>query len=261
MENRFSEVVKVARRIGLPKCRHMPHDPMDEYSWIQKECRIRTMSIISLLDCAFSFYSNYPCRLTHTEMECDFPCQEAVFDSQHPFVEPNFRFSRDISVSEAFENLFDSPANEDGSQAGVPDHIADMTVLDMFILIHLLYAFINTHMTLLAPLVRKTQLPTSKMPHGPSTPTKSPCAIPEDSTLAAIRTALSRWRDHWVALRNTVSSHEWASMGFYKNGYNFWLVSQLLITKKKSVDVVMQMEVKCEDKLEKLKVLLQDESD
>ncbi|KAF7114789.1 hypothetical protein CNMCM5793_000328 [Aspergillus hiratsukae] len=262
MENRFSEVVKVARRIGLPKCRHMSHDRMDEYSWIQKECRIRTMSIISLLDCAFSFYSNYPCRLTHTEMECDFPCQEAVFDSQHPFVEPNFRFSRDVSVSEAFENLFDSPANEDGSQAGVPDHIADMTVLDMFILIHLLYAFINTHMTLLAPLVRKTQLPNSKMPHGPSTPTKSPRgAIPEDSTLAAIRTALSRWRDHWVALRNTVSSHEWASMGFYKNGYNFWLVSQLLITKKKSVDVVMQMEVKCEDKLEKLKVLLQDESD
>lgn len=48
-------------------------------------------------------------------------------------------------------------------------------------------------------------------------------------------------------------------MGFYKNGYNFWLVSQLLITKKASVDVVMQMEVKCEDKLEKLNVLLMDE--
>lgn len=45
-------------------------------------------------------------------------------------------------------------------------------------------------------------------------------------------------------------------MGFYKNGYNFWLVSKLLITKKESVDVVMQMEVKCEDKLEKLKVLM-----
>lgn len=48
-------------------------------------------------------------------------------------------------------------------------------------------------------------------------------------------------------------------MGFYKNGYNFWLVSQLLITKKESVNVVMRMEVKCEDKLEKLKVLLMDE--
>lgn len=48
-------------------------------------------------------------------------------------------------------------------------------------------------------------------------------------------------------------------MGFYKNGYNFWLVSQLLIAKKESVDVVMRMEVKCEDKLEKLNVLLMDE--
>ncbi|KAH1735276.1 hypothetical protein KXX40_007204 [Aspergillus fumigatus] len=262
MENRFSEVIKVARRIGLMKCRHMPHDPMDECSWIQKECRIRTMNIISLLDCAFSFYSNYPCRISHTEMEWDFPCQEVIFDSQHPFVEPNFRFSRDIPISAGFNNLFETPISEDGSQAHVPDHIADMTVLDMFILIHLLYAFINTHMTLLAPLVHKTPLPNSRIPQGLSTPSKPPqSAIPEDSTLAGIRTALSRWRDHWLALRNTVSSHEWASMGFYKNGYNFWLVSQLLITKKKSVDVVMQMEVKCEDKLEKLKVLLQDEND
>lgn len=50
-------------------------------------------------------------------------------------------------------------------------------------------------------------------------------------------------------------------MGFYKNGYNFWLVSHLLITKKESVDVVMRMEVNCEDKLKRLNVLLQDESD
>ncbi|KAH3248257.1 hypothetical protein KXW23_002188 [Aspergillus fumigatus] len=243
MENRFSEVIKVARRIGLMKCRHMPHDPMDECSWIQKECRIRYAYAIP-------------------KMEWDFPCQEVIFDSQHPFVEPNFRFSRDIPISAGFNNLFETPISEDGSQAHVPDHIADMTVLDMFILIHLLYAFINTHMTLLAPLVHKTPLPNSRIPQGLSTPSKPPqSAIPEDSTLAGIRTALSRWRDHWLALRNTVSSHEWASMGFYKNGYNFWLVSQLLITKKKSVDVVMQMEVKCEDKLEKLKVLLQDEND
>jgi hypothetical protein len=50
-------------------------------------------------------------------------------------------------------------------------------------------------------------------------------------------------------------------MGFYKNGYNFWLVSQLLITNKDAVDVILQMEVHCEDKLEKLKVLLKDEQD
>jgi hypothetical protein len=36
---------------------------------------------------------------------------------------------------------------------------------------------------------------------------------------------------------------------------------QMLITKKDAVDVVMQMEVNCEDKLEKLKVLLRDDQD
>ena len=83
--------------------------------------------------------------------------------------------------------------------------------------------------------------------------------IPEDSILGSIRTALNRWRDYWIALSRQIPKDEWASMGFYKNGYNFWLVSQLLITKKDAVDVIMQMEVHCEDKLEKLKVLLQDE--
>lgn len=85
--------------------------------------------------------------------------------------------------------------------------------------------------------------------------------IPEDSILSSIRTALARWRDYWATLQSKVSNDEWASMGFYKNGYNFWLVSQLLITKKDAIDVIMQMEVHCEDKLEKLKVLLQDEQD
>lgn len=85
--------------------------------------------------------------------------------------------------------------------------------------------------------------------------------IPEDSLMGSIRMALARWRDHWIARRDQVSNDEWASMGFYKNGYNFWLVSQLLITKKDAVDVIMQMEVNCEDKLEKLKVLLLDEQD
>lgn len=85
--------------------------------------------------------------------------------------------------------------------------------------------------------------------------------IPEDSLLISIRTALNRWRYYWLAVRSQVSNDEWASMGFYKNGYNFWLVSQLLITNKDAVDVILQMEVHCEDKLEKLKVLLKDEQD
>ncbi|KAJ5372948.1 transcriptional regulator family: Fungal Specific TF [Penicillium concentricum] len=231
MENRFSEVVKVARRIELVKARHLPDDQVLEHLWIQKECRIRTISIISLLDCAFFFYQNYPCRLTHTEMECDLPCDESVFFSEHPFAEPNFCFSRGLMLSGAFENLFDEAPESNTMK---------LTALDMFILIH-------SHF----------KNPRRSAGIGTNDTSK----IPEDSILISIRTALSRWRDYWIALRNGVTSDEWASMGFYKNGYNFWLVSQLLITNKNAVDVVMQMEVHCEDKLEKLKVLLLDDQE
>jgi hypothetical protein len=41
MENRFCEVVKVARRLELIKARHLPDDQVLEHLWIQKECRIR----------------------------------------------------------------------------------------------------------------------------------------------------------------------------------------------------------------------------
>lgn len=104
----------------------------------------------------------------------------------------------------------------------------------------------------------KRQLPATSSLHS-SPDSKSP--IPEDSFLSNIRTALLRWRDHWLALRSQVTNDEWISMGFYKNGYSIWLVSQLLITNKDAIDVLMQMEVGCEDKLEKLKVLLQDEQE
>lgn len=249
MENRFGEVVKVSRRIELVKARHLPDDEVLEHLWIQKESRIRTISIISLLDCAFFFFQNFPCRLTHTEMECDLPCDESLFFSEHPFAEPNFRFSRGLKVSEAFKNLFDETPES---------NLMDLTALDMFILIHILFTFINTHMTLLGCSIGMGYLNNPRESAGVDT---KDTTIPEDSILIAIRTALSRWRDHWIAVRNRVTSDEWTSMGFYKNGYNFWLVSQLLITRKDAVDVVMQMEVPCEDKLEKLNVLLLDDQE
>ncbi|KAF9887952.1 hypothetical protein FE257_009474 [Aspergillus nanangensis] len=258
MEHRFSEVVRVVRRIGLPKCRHQLDERIDELLWIQQECRIRTMNIICLLDCAFSFYQNFPCRLAHIEMECDFPSTEPIFASAHPFAEPNFQLVQEQTISETFQALFEEyDTQETQSSTPIPEILTRVTVFDMFILVHLLYDFINTHMTLQVPLLRITEAAQSKQPHTKARPT----GAPEDATLASIRTALSRWRDQWLTLRQTVSSNEWIAMGFYKNGYNFWLVAHLLITRKESVDVVMRMEVNCEDKLQKLCVLLQDEAD
>lgn len=122
-----------------------------------------------------------------------------------------------------------------------------------------LFSFINTHMALVGLLKRQAR--DIQSIQSPADSIDSKATLPEDSLLSSIFNALARWRDHWVALRNQVSNDEWASMGFYKNGYNFWLVSQLLITKKDAVDVIMQMEVNCEDKLQRLGVLLQDEKD
>ncbi|KAJ5595438.1 uncharacterized protein N7459_001646 [Penicillium hispanicum] len=209
-------------------------------------------------------------------MECELPCQEAVFKSEHPFSEPLFCFTRGITLYKALQSLFESPPVESPQQLPELKQM-DFTVLDMFILIHgmwsfaprvnvssltldlVLFAFINTHMTLIGLLKRQGDAIQSLQLSNESDAGRS--TIPEDSILGSIRTALTRWRDHWVTLRSQVSPDEWASMGFYRTGYNFWLVSQLLITKKDAVDVIMRMEVNCEDKLEKLKVLLADEQD
>jgi hypothetical protein len=90
------------------------------------------MGIISLLDCAFFFYQNYPCRLTPSEMEFELPCEELLFQVEHPFTVPHFRFSRDTTAFQAFQGFFD-----DNAQSGIPhtSHM-DLTTLDMFILIH-----------------------------------------------------------------------------------------------------------------------------
>ncbi|CRG88903.1 Regulatory protein ADR1 [Talaromyces islandicus] len=265
MEARFSEIILMARSMALTKCRHLPEDRIYEGLWIQKECRIRTINIISLLDCAFSFYQNFPCRLTPAELECDLPCDNLVFNSEHPFTHAKFRFTRETTVYEAFQYLFDESQpipTQKGTQAATTD--MSLTVLDTFILIHLLYAYINSHMTVLAPIIRLRQFREKSGSLTPSNGSRSASRktiIPEDPILGHIRTALARWRTVWINLREQIPAHEWASMGFFKNGYNFYLVAQLLTTQKQSVDVIMQMEVKCEDKLGKLKVLLQDEND
>lgn len=60
------------------------------------------------------------------EMECDLPCEDSIFNSEHPFAQPNFRFNRELTVAEAFQSLF----------AEVPPAVPNYTVFDMFILIH-----------------------------------------------------------------------------------------------------------------------------
>ncbi|KAJ5764743.1 hypothetical protein N7520_004302 [Penicillium odoratum] len=252
METRLSEIIKVARRISLAKSRHRPADSELEHLWIQKEGHIRTMAMVSLLDSAFFFYQNFPCRLTPSEMEFELPCEESVFQAEHPFAAPNFQASRDITAFEAFQGLFD---DDRGSPNTTNMHL---TTLDMFILIHLLYVFINMQISSWGAFVH--QSPYNQNLQGRER-NSSKRRTSKDLVLDSIRKALTRWHEHWFTLCGKIPKDEWDSFGFYKNGYNFWLVSQLLITRNDAADVIMQMGVKCDDKLEELNVLLPDEED
>lgn len=59
-------------------------------------------------------------------------------------------------------------------------------------------------------------------------------------------------------IRSKIPSQAWADLAFFRNGYNYWLVTQLLINNKGSADVLMGMEVGCEDTLKQLKGLIRE---
>lgn len=117
------------------------------------------MNVIALLDCAFSFYSNFPCRLTPSELECDLPCEESVFNCEHPFAQLKFRFTRETTVYEAFQYLFEdepetSNCQHDQHHSNYCQHAPSIgttfTVTDMFLMIHSTLAiFSNNHGTLM----------------------------------------------------------------------------------------------------------------
>jgi hypothetical protein len=95
------------------------------------------MNVISLLDCAFYFYQNYPCRLSHTELQWEFPCFDSIFASEHPFAAPSFQVSRGITIRDAFSEMFEEAGGRDlPSPPASSGALATLTVLDMFVLIH-----------------------------------------------------------------------------------------------------------------------------
>lgn len=93
------------------------------------------MNIMTLLDCAFSFFANFPCRLSVSEMKFDLPCEEQFFASCHPFAELDFTPSRKITTYEAFQSLFETKASSPPVQKRKANPLG-LNPMDMFILIH-----------------------------------------------------------------------------------------------------------------------------
>jgi hypothetical protein len=120
-------------------------------------------------------------------------------------------------------------------------------------MIIVLYVYTQMYIMLFSPSIPRGGTPSAS---GTSTPAGQPG--PSSDTNFLIKSALSRWRSLWTTIRSNIPTHAWASLGFFRNGYNYWLVTQLLINNKGSVDVMLGMEVGCEDTLKQLKGLLRD---
>ena len=238
------------------------------------------MAFVCLLDCAFCFFQNQPCRLVPTELNCGLPCDESVFSTEIPTQKVQFQRTRDITIYSAFRRLFDdqqpvpqtpytAPRSHPKVASPEPFSQQSVTALDMFILGHrmsldpcfskvclhlarsvltfvsplVLYAFVHSHVALVSPFIRNCSSQFS-----------------EDPTLTAIRTALSRWQTMWTTIDSNVSIQGRGILGFYKNGYNFWLASQFLIRKKESVDALTSIGVTREHKLHQLQIVLQNDN-
>ncbi|KAF5126351.1 hypothetical protein E5D57_011048 [Metarhizium anisopliae] len=195
--------------------------------------------MIRLLDCAFLFFSNYPCKLAFSELEHDLPCENAVFNAKHPFAEENFRFRRGSTTAEAFEELFREQSNPPPAQRQCDVescvNYGSRTVVDLFLTIHC------------AAMGQRRQNSASEQPAW---------ADGVDQITAAARHALKRWRSSWLAVRANTRQDVWRASGMHRNAYNFWLVAHLLIEKNEALDLVKRIEVQCEDSLQSLKLLL-----
>ncbi|KUJ14468.1 uncharacterized protein LY89DRAFT_736502 [Mollisia scopiformis] len=249
---RFAVVVKMARRFGLAKVRHELDDSIDEHSWVLKEGRIRFINTITLLDCAFLFFANFPMRISFSEMNFELPCEEQLWASSHPFAEKNFTANRNVTLFEAFQSLFGQIKPEHAPVQATKGNPFALNPMDMFTLIHLIYVNAHTQIT-----QYPSSFPRSPSDSGTSTPANHPEPLP-DSNITMIKGALSRWRSLWINIRACITSNSWDKIGFFRNGFNYWLVIQLLINNKGSADILMGMEVGCEDALKQLRGLLRD---
>ena len=233
---------------------------------------LSTMNIITLLDAAFSFFKNFPPRLTMAEMKFELTCEEPIFAIAHPFSHPRFQCSRHITAYEAFRSLFSreqptiaNTSTTSWSNGETPPKATNISnplqlnTLNMSVMVHrkftllftlpcqhcsVLYAFLTTHLSLFSTVTVGFA-------------NESPGSV----SFSAMKTALNNWAALWKAIQEQTPADEWAKYGFYRNSYNFWLVAQLLLSKRKSIDVAMGMKVNCDDKLKQLKVLLQEDGD
>ncbi|OCT46104.1 putative C2H2 finger domain protein (Zms1) [Cladophialophora carrionii] len=286
MQSRFGDVINVARSMQLHHARHLPTDRISEIVWLQKETKIRTISVIALLDCAMRIYSNYPCRITLAELDNDLPCKEAIFSSRHPFMQDESIFAPRLTMSQCFALLFDGKAKlpnstapsvlssqADASEAEAllegADTNCELTIFDLFILIHCkATALVRVMKALMANpiLVLYTYVHSCIMTMSLNLPTTnfgpgSKSSLAMGRITHQVKGALEKWRQLWEAIRSQTQDKSLKAEGMYRNAFKFWVLLQFILAKEEAIDVITGMEVNCDDALTKLKVLFESDNE
>lgn len=224
--------------MGLTKVRHHTEDQYDQELWIRRECKIRTMNILFCLDCAFLFFRSFPCRLSFTELDFELCCEEPIFNAPQPFQHPRFGRRSPMTLKQGVEFLSRSePVLRNPSDDTTP-----FTMLSMFILIHMLYAFISNRLSL--PWLNGTTMAANgKLVSG------------SDSFLAKIKIPLARWAEYWEVMLATTSGEAWQMAGLFRNGLKYHMVAMLLVQKHQAIEGDELMVPKCADKWERMSAL------
>ncbi|CAK1367706.1 uncharacterized protein RHO25_013063 [Cercospora beticola] len=203
MTTRFLQVIEAAHCIDMFKAAHQLDDRISERKWLLKEAKVRTAAWLSLLDCAFLFFRGIPTRILTSEIMYGLPCVETVFEAEHPFALPQFSFCRAFNSQEAFQRLFFRQGSND-------TRILDLTVLDTFILIHMLYRYTSDVLSLSLCRAFSSE---------------------SEAFTTDIRYALDTWHKCWKHLKtHAQQQNQWDGMGFWRNGDQYETAIRLLLT-------------------------------
>lgn len=214
------------------------------------------MTIIAFLDCSFAFYANLPPRLTTTELRCDLPCDNTVFKAAHPFSVTKFTPCRGSTINEKFQQFFEPECHP--VAGGLDPKTTVLNVQDMFLVaycmctllrlhmtvqltIPVLFVCVHVHVTHANPMSRSRLLSSASLP--------STTGSPSNWNFAPVKFALARWKYLWFSIRANYTEEDWAKIGFFKNAYSYWLMTQLIVSQKGGAEVLMRMDVPCEDTL------------
>ncbi|PPJ51553.1 hypothetical protein CBER1_08651 [Cercospora berteroae] len=185
------------------KAAHQLDDRISERKWLLKEAKGRTATWLSLLDCAFLFFRGIPTRILTSEITYDLPSTETAFEAEHHFALPQFSFRRAFNSQEAFQQLFLRQGSND-------TRTLDLTVLDTFILIHMLYRYTSDVLSLSLCRAFSSE---------------------SEALTTDIRHALDTWQKCWKHLKtHAQQQNQWDDMGFWRNGDQYEIATRLLLT-------------------------------